>query len=221
LKSGNVDRISQEFARGIKGFLAEDEGMALFNLALQSAVRGPCLEVGSYCGKSAYYLGTACQLKGATLFSIDHHRGSEEQQPGQPYYDPDLFDEKTGGINSLPALRQTLKSAGLEHTVVPMVTTSQTASRDWKTPLSLVFIDGGHSYQAVCTDYECWRGHLMPGGYLVFHDIYPDPAMGGQAPYEVYKSALSAGDYAELPMVGSLGILKDRRAVVVKKQVGG
>ncbi|HHP7236381.1 MAG TPA: class I SAM-dependent methyltransferase, partial [Desulfobacterales bacterium] len=55
-----------------KGFLDPAEGRALYELALASASRGPCLEVGSYCGKSALYLGAACRDAGSTLFSIDH-----------------------------------------------------------------------------------------------------------------------------------------------------
>lgn len=192
----------------IKGYLTEDEGRALFDLALESASFGPCLEIGSFCGKSTLYLGAACKIKGVTLFTIDHHRGSEEQQPGQPYFDPELYDERTGLIDSFPVLRETLRNAGLEDTVVPMVTRSEVAARNWRTPLSLVFIDGGHSYETAWADYHSWSKHLVSGGYLIFHDIYPDPAKGGQAPYEVYKKALGSGLYSELPMVATLGILK-------------
>ncbi|MCX6006608.1 MAG: class I SAM-dependent methyltransferase [Chloroflexi bacterium] len=201
-------------AAQVKGFLAEDEGEALYNLALEAASQGPCLEIGSFCGKSAVYLGTACKIKGVTLFTIDHHLGSEEQQPGQLYFDPEIYDERKGEIDSFPLLRETLRKAELENTVVPMVTWSKVAARNWTTPLGLVFIDGGHSYEAALTDYLCWNEHLVPGGYLIFHDIYLDPAKGGQAPYEVYKKAVASSQFDELPMVNSLGILKKRHAVM-------
>ena len=207
------------FAAKVKGFLAEDEGRALYDLALAAAKLGPCLEIGSFCGKSAVYIGAACRERGVTLFTIDHHRGSEEQQPGQLYFDPDIYDEKSGGINSLPLLRNTLRTAGLEDTVIPMVTESKVAARNWATPLGLVFIDGGHSYESALSDYLDWNPHLMQGGFLVFHDIYPDPAKGGQAPRQVYQKALDSGDFEELPMVNTLGILKKRHAVVVEKKV--
>ncbi len=208
-----------ELASQTKGFLAEDEGAGLYELGVEACALGPCLEIGSFCGKSAIYLGSACKSGNSTLFTIDHHRGSEEQQPGQLYFDPEIFDSRKGVINSLPLLQETLKKAGLEDHVVPMVTQSGVAARNWATPLGLVFIDGGHSYQTALSDYRCWSPHLLPGGFLVFHDIYPDPAKGGQAPFEVYKLALGSGNYREMPMINSLGILRKHDVVVVEKKV--
>jgi predicted O-methyltransferase YrrM len=215
----NVSNLIPPFVSEIKGFLEKDEGFRLFDLALDACSLGPCLEIGSFCGKSTVYLGMACKLKGGTLFTIDHHRGNEEQQPGQMYYDDELMDSKIGLLDSLPCLRDTLRKACLEDTVVPMITTSEVAARDWVTPLALVFIDGGHSYEAVLTDYQCWYPHLLTGGYLTFHDIYQDQTQGGQAPYEVYKLALASGMFEELPMTGSLGVLRRYNPVVIKKQV--
>jgi len=207
-----------EFISQVKGFLAEEEGLKLFELASEACSLGPCLEVGSFCGKSTVYLGIACKIKGKTLFTIDYHRGSEEQQPGQTYFDSDLLDSRTGLIDSFPCFRATMQKAGLEEFVVPMITKSNVAARDWATSLGLVFIDGGHSYEAVITDYRCWYPHLLPGGFFVFHDIFLDPAEGGQAPYEVYKVALASGQFEELPMTKTLGVLRRRRSMVVKKQ---
>ena len=206
-------------AAQVKGFLAADEGRALYDIALRAASLGPCLEIGSFCGKSAVYIGSACRERGVTLFTIDHHRGSEEQQPGQLYFDPELYDEKSGEINSLPLMRNTLRTAGLEDTVIPMVTESSVAVRNWATPLGLVFIDGGHSYETALTDYQNWSPHLVGGGFLVFHDIYTDPARGGQAPRQVYQKALDSRNFEELPMVNTLGILIKRHVVVVEKKV--
>ncbi|MCJ7828110.1 MAG: class I SAM-dependent methyltransferase [Dehalococcoidia bacterium] len=205
------------FISEVKGFLDEEEGLRLFELASEACSLGPCLEIGSFCGKSTVYLGVACKIKGKTLFSIDHHQGSEEQQPGQPYFDADLIDSKSGLIDSFPYFRAVIEKAGLDEVVVPMVTKSQVAARDWATPLGLVFIDGGHSYETVITDYKCWYPHLILGGFLVFHDIFLDPAEGGQAPYEVYKLALTSGQFEELPMTKTLGALRYCRPVVVKK----
>ncbi len=132
-------------ASKVKGFLAEDEGLKLYELALQACKIGPCLEIGSFCGKSAVYLGAACKKSHSTLFSIDHHCGSEEQQPGQLYFDPEIFDSRRGTIDSFPLLRNTLHRAGLEDNVVPLVTRSVVAARNWATPRGLGFSDGGHS----------------------------------------------------------------------------
>lgn len=218
MKNDNYKTIVALAAK-VKGFLAEDEGRALYDIALSAAKLGPCLEIGSFCGKSAVYIGTACKERGVTLFTIDHHRGSEEQQLGQLYFDPEIYDEISGEINSLPLLRNTLRKAGLEDTVIPMVTWSTVAVKNWATPLSLIFIDGGHSYETALTDYQNWSPHLMQGGFLVFHDIYIDPAKGGQAPRLVYQKAIDSGDFKGLSMVNTLGILKKRHVVVVKKKV--
>lgn len=205
------------FISEVKGFLDEDEGLRLFELASEACSLGPCLEIGSFCGKSTVYLGVACKINGRTLFSMDHHRGSEEQQPGQPYFDSDLIDSKSGLIDSFTYFRDVIKRAGLDEVVVSIVTKSHVAAKDWATPLGLVFIDGGHSYETVITDYEWWYPHLLHGGYLVFHDIFLDKAEGGQAPYEVYKLAIASGQFEELPMTKTLGVLQYCRPMMVQK----
>jgi len=200
--------LDQTLIEKTKGFLDPEEGSELFAIAREASRMGPCLEIGSYCGKSAIYLGQGCKTNNGILFSIDHHRGSEEQQPGEEYFDPALFDYRVFAVDTLAAFRQTLTAAGLEATVVPIVCRSEIAARAWATPLSLVFIDGGHSLEAALTDYYCWHRHLMKGGYLLIHDIFEDPRAGGQAPHEVFKQALASGEYCALPMVKTLGVLK-------------
>ncbi len=191
-----------------KGFMDEDEARRLYELAREAGRLGPCLEIGSYCGRSAAYLGMGCRESGGVLFSIDHHEGSEEQQPGEEYFDPELLDPATGRIDTFPLFRKTISDLGLEGTVIPIIAGSGAVARKWSTPLSLVFIDGGHTFEAAFTDYSSWVTHLMPGGFLVIHDIFPDPAKGGQAPRCVYNLALASGLFSELPMVGTLGILR-------------
>ena len=190
-----------------KGFLDEEEALRLYELAREASRFGPCLEIGSYCGKSAVYLGMACKNNSTLLFSIDHHTGSEEQQPGEEYFDPDLLNPETGRIDTLRHFRKTLFDFDLEDTVIPLIGRSSTIGRVWETPLSLIFIDGSHAYEAVLSDYDIWGGKLIKGGYLLFHDIFSDPAKGGQAPYRVYQKALFSGLYEEKPMCESLGIL--------------
>ena len=191
----------------VKGFLDEEEALKLFDLALASSRIAPCLEIGSYCGKSAVFLGTACKENNAVLFSVDHHTGSEEQQPGQEYFDPDLMDKETGKIDTLRLFRKTITDFDLENTVIPIIGRSEVVGRSWKTPLGLLFIDGSHAYESVLNDYEIWAKHVLPGGCLAFHDIFPDPAQGGQAPYLVYKHAVESRQYEVLPLFKSLGIL--------------
>ncbi len=194
-----------------KGFMADEEAVRLYELAREASGRGACLEIGSYCGRSAAYLGMGCKEKGGILFSIDHHEGSEEQQPGQEYFDPELLDRATGRIDTFSVFRKTIRDLSLEETVVPVVSRSAVVARLWATPLSLIFIDGGHTFEAAFIDYSAWVSHLIPGGYLVIHDIFPDPTKGGQAPRCIYRMALDSGLFEELPMTHTLGVL--RRAV--------
>lgn len=200
--------IDFELLSEIKGFLDPDEGMKLYEIALDAARLGPCLEIGSYCGKSTVYIGTACRYHDSVLFSIDHHHGSEEQQPGEEYFDPELFDSHIYRVNTFNHFRLTLEKFELEGTVVPIVCDSELAGRQWATPLALVFIDGGHSYQAAYTDYLVWSRHIVPKGYLLIHDIFKDPSKGGQAPYQIYQLALASGQFRELPMTKTLGVLQ-------------
>ncbi len=192
----------------VKGFMDPAEGAALHDAALGVAERGPVMEIGSYCGKSTVYLGTACRARGALLFALDHHRGSEENQPGWEHHDTDLWDSKAGVMDTMPFFRDTLRRAALEDTVVTMVTKSRLAARHWNIPLSMLFIDGGHALEMAMIDYRGFSPHVMQGGILAIHDIFSDPKDGGQAPYEIYKLALASGLFEELAMVKSLGLLR-------------
>jgi predicted O-methyltransferase YrrM len=166
------------------------------------------LEVGSYCGKSTIYLAAAAREAGQLVVTVDHHRGSEEHQPGWEFHDPGLVDPATGRLDTLPALRATLAAAGLEDDVVVVVGRSAEVARLWRTPLGLVFIDGGHTDAAAVTDYEGWAPWVAPGGVLAIHDVFPDPADGGQAPYRIYQRALKSGAFTEVPGEGSLRLLE-------------
>lgn len=199
----------------VKGFLDKKEGMRLYELAADAAMRAPCLEIGSYCGKSTLYLGDGCRARQSVLFSIDHHRGSEEQQPGEGYFDPETYDISAGCMDTLPFFRKTLAMGALEDTVVPIVAPSSVAARMWATPLGLVFIDGGHSYEAAFTDYCNWARHIIPGGYLLIHDIFKNPEEGGQAPYYIYRLAIASGVFDVMPMTKTLGVLRRRECGIM------
>ena len=192
----------------VKGFLDPEEGEALARFAKAQAVRGPCLEIGGYCGKSAVYLGRACAEAGELLYSVDHHRGSEENQPGWEYFDPELWDEAAGAVDTLPVFRETIRKAGLEGTVVPIVGRSIDLALRWGTPLSFLFIDGGHTMEHALNDYRGWTPHLMAGGVLAIHDVFPDPADGGRPPFEIYQRALASDLFAEELAVKSLRVLR-------------
>lgn len=192
----------------VKGFLDPQEGEALFHLAHGASQLGPVLEVGSYCGKSTLYLAAGCHDQSMTVFAVDHHQGSEEHQPGEEYHDASLFDSGAGLMDSFKAFRHNVRAAGFEDTVVPVVAPSAVAARHWHTPLGMVFIDGGHAFETALTDYRSWASHIVPGGILAIHDIYPDPNEGGQAPFDILKLAVASGLFEEIDRVKSLGVLR-------------
>jgi predicted O-methyltransferase YrrM len=196
------------FLHEVKGFIAPDEGEALREYGERQSAQGPCLEIGSYCGLSTVYIGSGVRRNSGVLFAVDHHRGSEEHQPGEAYHDSELFDPERERMNSFPELERNIARAGLQDTVVPIVAPSWLVARQWRTPLSLVFIDGGHSSEAAWTDYRCWSPQVQPGGILAIHDIFFDPSQGGQAPRAIYQQALDSGLFVQEGMINTLGLLR-------------
>jgi predicted O-methyltransferase YrrM len=207
-----VDRSVREAALQAIGFMPPDEGDALYDAARAAAdaVPGaPLVEVGSYCGRSTVWLGAAARDAGTVLFAVDHHRGSEENQAGWEWHDAALVDPRTGRMDTLPAFRRTIESAGLEDVVVAVVGESPVVARHWSTPAALVFIDGGHGVEPARADYDGWARHVAPGGRLAIHDVFPDPADGGRPPYEeIYLPALASGRFEEIAVAGSLRVLE-------------
>jgi predicted O-methyltransferase YrrM len=197
-------------AEAARGFMPPDEGLALAAAAAGADPNlGPMLEVGSYCGKSACYLGPVARRLATVLYCVDHHRGSEENQPGWEWHEPDLVDPQVGRMDTLPFFRRTVHDAGLEDVVVAVVGESATVARTWATPLSMLFIDGGHGEEPAAQDYELWTPAVAPGGLLIIHDVFPDPADGGRPPYErIYLPALQSGRFTEESATGSLRVLR-------------
>jgi predicted O-methyltransferase YrrM len=201
--------------RGAKGFMPEDEGLALYAAAVEATAAHPglpVLEVGTYCGRSTILLAAAAREAGTVAVTVDHHRGSEEQQPGWEYHDQGLVDPDpdVARMDTLPTFRRTLFKAGVEEYVVAVVGRSPQVAALWAKPLALVFIDGGHTDEHATADYEGWTPHLVPGGLLVIHDVFPDPADGGQAPFRIYGRALVSGEFEEVSVARSLRVLRRR-----------
>ncbi|WP_411127579.1 class I SAM-dependent methyltransferase [Streptomyces sp. x-19] len=192
-----------------KGFMPVDEGLALYAAAGEAAALGlPLVEIGTYCGRSTLLLAEAARAAGVMAVTVDHHRGSEEQQPGWEYHDPEVVDPVVGRMDTLPTFRRTLHAAGLEDRVIALVGRSPQAAAVWQAPAGLVFIDGGHTDEHATADYEGWAPHVADGGLLVVHDVFPDPADGGQAPYRIYCRALASGAFTEVDAHRSLRVLR-------------
>lgn len=206
-----MDAAVRAAAEAARGFMPPDEGLALHEAGVDACRRvpdAPLLEIGSYCGKSAIYLGSAAAVGGVVLFAVDHHRGSEENQAGWEWHEPDLVDPEIGRMDTLPRFRRAIFDAGLEGAVVATVADSPTLGRFWTTPLALLFIDGGHGAEPAHRDYERWTPFVAPGGLLAIHDVFPDPSDGGRPPFEIFERAIESGNFAEVRAVGSLRVLE-------------
>ncbi len=203
-----MDEPLQEVARAAKGFMPDDEGLALHDAGRRGGEVGPLLEIGSYCGKSAVFLGAAARDADTVLFSIDHHRGSEENQAGWEHHDPEVVDAETARMDTLPFFRRTIERAGLEDTVIAIVGDSPTVARHWSTPLGLLFIDGGHAPDVAAADYDAWTPLLAPQGLLAIHDVFDDPGEGGQGPFRLWQRAVDSGGFEPDSRQGSLRVLR-------------
>ncbi len=202
-----MDGALRRAAEAATGFMPAGEGLALYTAAAEVPAGVLICEIGTYCGKSTLYLAAAARQAGATVVTVDHHHGSEENQPGWEYHDPVLVDPRTGRLDTLPALRRTLADAGVADVVTVVVGRSEAVGRWWTTPVGLLFLDGGHTHEQAQADYEAWARHVSPGGRLVIHDVFADPADGGQAPFAVFQRALGEG-FTERSRTGSLRVLE-------------
>jgi predicted O-methyltransferase YrrM len=207
MQNGFPDDLARA-AQSARGFMPEPEGLALYDTAVAYASRGPVAEIGTYCGKSTIYLAAAVAHTGQKVVTVDHHHGSEENQAGWEYHDTSLVDPATGRLDTLPHFRSTLAATGLEEHVIAIVGRSADVAGLWRTPLGMLFIDGGHTDAAATTDYEGWAPWVAPGGALAIHDVFPDPADGGQAPFRIYQRALKSGAFTEVRVEGSLRVLE-------------
>ncbi|OBK43151.1 class I SAM-dependent methyltransferase [Mycobacterium sp. 1081908.1] len=195
-------------AEQVQGFMPPDEGRALYDAALRYLNGGVGVEIGTYCGKSTLLLGAAAQETASVLYTVDHHHGSEEHQPGWEYHDTSLVDDVTGLFDTLPTFRRTLDAAGLDDHVVAVVGKSPVVARGWRAPLRLLFIDGGHSEKAANEDFDGWAKWVDSGGALLIHDVFPDPRDGGRPPYYIYRRAMDSGQFREVSATGSLRVLE-------------
>jgi MMP 1-O-methyltransferase len=205
--TGSTERLF-ELSEQVTGFMPADEGRTLYDIAVRYLDGSVGVEIGTYCGKSTLLLGAAAQQTASVIYTIDHHHGSEEHQPGWEYHDTSLVDEVTGLFDTLPTFRRTLDAAGLDDHVVAVVGKSPVVARGWRAPLQLLFIDGGHSETAANQDFEGWAKWVSVGGALVIHDVFPDPKDGGRPPYYIYCRAMESGQFRDVAAVGSLRALE-------------
>lgn len=179
-----IDEINQ-----LKGFMPINEGTALLKWAKKFSKSGPVMEIGTYCGKSTIYLAIGALHNNQTVYTIDHHKGSEEHQIDEEYFDSEIYDFIQERVNTFPLLIKNINKLCIKN-IIPIISESSRVSKNWETDLSMLFIDGGHSLESANNDYDCWEPRIIKGGALVIHDIFENPEDGGQAPFEIYKRSI-------------------------------
>ena len=192
----------------IKGFLSPKESKKLQELFQKVHKLGPVLEIGTYCGKSAINFAEVAMKFNGLVFSVDHHTGSEEHQLGEEYHDDELFDKRLNKFNTLPEFLRNLILHKKNEYIIPILDESKKAAKRFFEEISLLFIDGGHAKQTALDDYYAWKDKICSGGLLVIHDVFPDPKDGGRPPFEIYSLASESGEFEDLGIYETLGILK-------------
>jgi predicted O-methyltransferase YrrM len=132
----------------IPGWLTDEEGEALYELARGCRGDGVIVEIGSWKGKSTVCLGLGSRAgNSVAVYAID------------PHADYRFGDFKTS-----------LVRAGITELVHPIASLSQAAADDFDRPIELLFVDGSHEYDLVLEDFEKWTPKVVDGGWVVFHD---------------------------------------------------
>jgi MMP 1-O-methyltransferase len=180
----------KSFIDSVKGFLWEDEGILLYNLAKNCKGDGVIVEIGSFKGKSTTWLGNGSKEgNNVKIYAIDPHTGSSEhQKEGQKFWTFDVFKEN-------------IKKAGVEDIITPLVMFSEEAEKDFKEPIEVLFIDGAHEYEYVKLDFELWEPKVINGGYIAMHDT--DDSWTG--PQRIAKDLMyKSGKFRHIRIVDSI-----------------
>jgi predicted O-methyltransferase YrrM len=161
----------------IDGWLTDNEGKLLRDLAEQCRGRGAIVEIGSWKGKSTIWLAKGSKNGSRVrIYAIDPHIGSESHQ------------EKFGKVWTFKEFQENIKKAEVDDIVIPIVKTSAEAAESFEEPVELIFIDGSHDYDMVKLDFECWYPKLVDGGIMAFHDTIGWPGPRKVAREWMYKS---------------------------------
>ncbi len=159
--------------RTIPGWLSPQEAKTLFDLARSLPNRGPIVvEIGSFQGKSSLVLAKGLKAKiGPKLFCIDPFN-ADGDPCSKPHY------AHIASQISLP-LREQFIANMKRNRVYDMIELLTGYSTDFagtfSWPISLLFIDGNHEYDAVLRDYLDWSPLLSEGGIIAMHDVWRDP----------------------------------------------
>jgi predicted O-methyltransferase YrrM len=164
-------------AERVEGWLTNEEGKLLYELAKSSTGRGAIIEIGSWKGRSTIWLARGSkQGRKTKVYAIDPHR-----------------------FSSFTDFKSNIKKAGVEDIVIPIVRTSAQAAVEFNMPVELIFIDGSHKFEMVELDFKLWFPKVVENGTMVFHDTTNWPGPKRVVEEHVYRS----GDFRHVKFVNS------------------
>ncbi len=150
--------------RSIGGFLSENEATECFRCANRLPARATAVEIGSWKGKSTYCLARGLH-SGGHLHAIDPFDAAGEPDSAEIYARERLdrplreqFEENTAPLADRVSVHQ-----GYSQTFVGKFPS-----------IHFLLIDGDHSINGARFDFENFAPRIVSGGWLAFHDYYPE-----------------------------------------------
>jgi predicted O-methyltransferase YrrM len=140
---------SLDGAREVEGLLEEREGLLLYVLARRAGEIGNVVEIGSYKGRSTWYLAKGLEDAASRyrVVALDPHLEGTEQD-----------------------FRANLERTGIGPRVDARTAYAEEVVGTFTDEIGLLWIDGDHAYAAVRRDFEQWFPRLRAGGWIAFHD---------------------------------------------------
>jgi MMP 1-O-methyltransferase len=156
----------KELIKDVPGWLSDEEGEALFELARACTGRGVIVEIGSWKGKSTICLGLGSRAgSGVPIFAVDPHA-----------------DYRHGDF------KENIERAGIADLVTPLKGLSQLVVDGFDQPIELLFVDGSHEEDDVREDFDKWVPKVVEGGVVAFHDTTWHPGVRRVVAEKIYAS---------------------------------
>lgn len=160
-------------SENIRGMINHRAGEELFSLAYMQTLSGDVVEVGSFQGKSTFFLGHAIEKsKNGKMYAVDHFRGNSGKEHFYKVENDDLSDLESG-------FRRNILRAGLSEVVTLINKPNHEAVADIADDsVRFLFIDGDHTAEGVQKDLDLFASKLRSGAIIVFDD-YDNVSFGG------------------------------------------
>jgi len=191
----------EELVMNIPGWSPIDQLYSLFLLVYSNShIDGNIIEIGSWCGRSSVILALAARMTdvkrvicidlfpdrkdwiqnpdGTYSFKVklgnDEYSGYKEQTVWKEPFENAILPVYEKDESLISIFSQNIKKFGFEDLITPYKGDSSilksNSSKDFK--CKFAFIDGDHSYDAVCKDIKNVERYLVPGAWICFDDAF-------------------------------------------------